>query len=1039
MSSFVNHYNLAIIVQEMRRGAAVKAIKRDIAATRREVRAFNQTAGQANQTMAQQEEQVNKTAQAIRRALTTAFILAGAAIAKFGADSIQEFAEFDKKLKEVYTLIPDASESFKNQMSDDIRKVNLEYGKLSTETLPALYQALSAGIPKENAVDAVATATEAAIAGAAELEGTMKTGMAVVNAYGGEIYDLEEAYDILFTLIRFGVITMDDLNSSLSRVTSVAAESRTPMEDIATALAVMTRQGDSAAEATELLSLFLMQLGTDGTAAFRVFVEAAGVGYREYIKNGGTLIEALILLDDHSKNTGKSLSAMIAGDSKFFRDQQAARAALELTGIHMQEVIDMSENFKDVSGNMGEAFVTASDNVSFRIDKVKSSLHELKLQFGEFILFTKPNLPFIDSGIDASGEATIENASTIMNVLTGAYEEQIRVMAEHKLQSASTIEEHIENLENLRAQYLKSFWVGGQDAVEEGMINEAKEIAKLVDSYEQFVFILESTGVAVRNTAHAHMEVNGVIPLTIKGTETLVSTLYTQLDATNALWKAETRREKARLEGDRKIKLSQEFQTQLAEANAAEGGVPFSMPEAEILQLGSSAFGMSTLMDDWNASLGELVPTVVWAKLELTKLSDATLTYMDNVKTHSGDLFDNYELLMENSGQWVQTTADTTANVQGVMDELAGDLTDEQRDAMWEMVRTAKEGGAEWLEAWNALQGDLTETQRFELVAQMADYQATHGEMRGVWEQDKEVALAAAEGIVEALALIEQDYVNLARDIALQNLGARLGEDTAEFAQAVLDYDLAVGNIGEVEHAFLTEQVGLSEKMNTILGELYTLAQTDGPPTMESLKKIAEAETIIKEKGDVLTEKGLRVYLKEALGLEGYPGVAAFLDGTLIPTMEDTGDAAQAVVDEGPYDPEFGMDKKKFDIGHKTIMDQIKRAIGPHWIVFKYRTEGSPPGSDGTGGTNANEATGTVNFRVPAGYPGDSFIMGLTSGETVTVKNRGQQAQSGDGQVVTDNRKYNVIINNHTRAAAQLAQAQLNALALARTNQFTGN
>ena len=1040
MGSFVNHYNLAIIVQEMRRGAAIKGLKRDVAASRREIRNFNKAAGKTNQTMVEQEKQVNKTAQAIKRALITAFVLAAAAMGKFAADSIREFAVFDQKLKETFTLIPEASQAFKDQMSEDIREVNLEFGKLSTETLPALYQALSAGIPKENAVEAVRTATMAAIAGAAELDDTMRTGMAIVNAYGGEIYDLGDAYDILFTLIAKSPATMTDLNANLSRVTSVAAESRTPLEDLATALGTMMKQGDSAAEATELLSLFLMQLGTDGTAAFNVFVEAAGVGYREYIANGGNLIDALILLDQYSIDTGKSLSAMIAGDSRFFRDQQAARAALELTGIHMAELISMSENFADTSGVMGEAFATASDNIQFKLDRTKASFAELKLQFAEFLLFTKinENVPLFGG---LSGEDLIDGLITGMGALTGEYERNITAQAAVKLANAETLEDHIRNLKNLRGEYAKSAWIGGQDAIEQGMINEARAIAGLTDSYDQFVFILSSADVAVRNGEQLRARWSDeVIPLTIKGTNQLVESLYAQLDVTNLLWRSEKRREEARLKKQGQIEQTKAFEQMLAEANQAEGGVPFTMPEAEILKLGSSEFGMSTLVDNWNASLGELTPTLVWARLELTKLSTATINYMDSLASHSGDLFDNYDLLMENSGEWVQVALNNSTEVQGVLEELAADLTDEQSDAMWDMVRTAEEGGDEWLSAWNALQGDLTETQRFELVAQMADFKSTHGEMQGIWSQDKTVALAAAEGIIEALALIEADYKALSMAIALENLGARFGTDSAQFQQAVIDYKLAIGEIGISEHAFLTEQLGISQELDSILTTMWANATAEGPPTMVALEGIAKAEEIIKEKGDVLTKEGLEAYLRKALDDEGYPAVAGYLLEELGPSVDEVTDKSKALVDEGPYDPEFGMDKKKFEVGITEIQKAIKKAIGPHWIVFKYRTEGSPPGSDGTGGTDADAAHGTVNFRVPSGYPGDSFLMGLTSGEVITVKNRGQQAQDGigAGQVYTDNRIQNVIINNHTRAAAKVANAQLDALAQSRASSFAG-
>ena len=50
-----------------------------------------------------------------------------------------------------------------------------------------------------------------------------------------------------------------------------------------------------------------------------------------------------------------------------------------------------------------------------------------------------------------------------------------------------------------------------------------------------------------------------------------------------------------------------------------------------------------------------------------------------------------------------------------------------------------------------------------------------------------------------------------------------------------------------------------------------------------------------------------------------------------------------------------------------------------------------------TGNTDANFASGVTNFKVPPGYPNDSFTAGLTSGEVVTVK------QGGSGDVSNSN------------------------------------
>ncbi|MCP4935869.1 MAG: phage tail tape measure protein, partial [bacterium] len=302
---------------------------------------------------------------------------------EFAKGSDEAFRSFDTGTREIFTLLPDASAEFRDQLSDDVKSLSAEIGVLPEEVLPAVYNALSAGIPADNVIDNVRVASEAARAGVSDLESTLTLGVSVLNAQVGGVDSLSDVYDQLFFTVKNGVVTMPELNEVMSAVTSVAGEAGVSMQDISSAMIVMTRQGDSAAEASELLSTMLTQLSTSGTTLANVFQEAAGKSFRDFIAEGGNLAGAMELLQEHADSTGTALGDMLGGGSPFFRDTQAARGALELTGKHLQELSDFSAEAEMAMGSMGEAAAEMGEAAVLNSEKAAASWEVMKIAVGE--------------------------------------------------------------------------------------------------------------------------------------------------------------------------------------------------------------------------------------------------------------------------------------------------------------------------------------------------------------------------------------------------------------------------------------------------------------------------------------------------------------------------------------------------------------------------------------------------------------------------------------------------------------------------------
>ncbi len=302
---------------------------------------------------------------------------------QFATEAVEAFHEFDRGSREVFTLIPEASGEMRDALKADVLDLGHELGRLPNEMLPAVYDALSAGIPQENVLSAVATASDAARAGVADLDSTLKLGVAILNAQVGGVSNLEEVYDQLFFTVKNGVITMPEMTEGLNAVTSIAGEAGVSLQDISAALIVMTRQGDSAQEAFELLSIMLTQLSTSGTTLSTVFETAAGKSFRQFIAEGGNLAGAMGMLQQHATDTGQALGDILGGGSPFFRDTQAARGTLELTGKHLESLIHFAAEAEDQVGSMGYAAAEMGEVAELGALKAASAWETMKITIAD--------------------------------------------------------------------------------------------------------------------------------------------------------------------------------------------------------------------------------------------------------------------------------------------------------------------------------------------------------------------------------------------------------------------------------------------------------------------------------------------------------------------------------------------------------------------------------------------------------------------------------------------------------------------------------
>ncbi|ANN64629.1 tail protein [Brachyspira hyodysenteriae] len=299
---------------------------------------------------------------------TTAFALA-----------TKKATDFDNGMREVLTLLPKLSNEGFESLKQETLAFSKEIGKVPEEVVPALYQSLSAGVPRENVFEFLKTAGEAAIAGVAELETSVDGLTSVTNAYGTEVLNVNRASDIMFQTVKLGKTDFTQLSKSLFNVIPTASALGVQFEDIGAAIAVMTAQGTPTSVATTQIRQALVELNKEGTAASIAFEELTGKTFKDFIAEGGTLQEALQMMSEAAAKNNKDISSM-------FSSVEAGNAALALSGKNASKFKDALDKMNNSAGATAEAFKKIDDGPARQFEKIKAELSALVIELGNSLL-----------------------------------------------------------------------------------------------------------------------------------------------------------------------------------------------------------------------------------------------------------------------------------------------------------------------------------------------------------------------------------------------------------------------------------------------------------------------------------------------------------------------------------------------------------------------------------------------------------------------------------------------------------------------------
>jgi len=343
-----------------------------------QIRVLSQDVEAANRRLAELERQGRGAEKSVGKLGATSKVSFGtiasgvAGIAGVGAATgaaVNEWLKYDSAMKEVMSISSMTRQEFQT-MRSDVLALASAMGVDATVAAKGLYQALSAGVPKENAFKFLEAASKAAIGGVTSVDVAVNALTNVINAYKLPVAEAEAISDKLFSAVVGGKVTFEELSTNMSKATVVAAAMGVPLDQVLGAVVAITSQGTPAAESFTQIKEALTSLLNPSDQMIIAFDSMGVTSGRQAIEMHGLAGALQLVRDRFEGQDGVLVQAM--------RSTEAYNGMLSMTGENLKLY---NKGLKDSETSLGMTAKAATENAN----TLGNALTGLKATFVGFV------------------------------------------------------------------------------------------------------------------------------------------------------------------------------------------------------------------------------------------------------------------------------------------------------------------------------------------------------------------------------------------------------------------------------------------------------------------------------------------------------------------------------------------------------------------------------------------------------------------------------------------------------------------------------
>ncbi len=323
------------------------------------------------------------TAQTVASSLTATVgrltgIGVGLYAVKRGIDAVvKSFVEFDTQMHYIWTLT-DKTEAEMASLSNELRSLARQYNATSAEAARAMYQIYSAVFYGSDAMKILQASLKGAAAGLSDVLTAVDVTTTVLNAYRMSADKATYVNDVLFQTVKYGKTVYSELANQFGRLAGVSAPAGASLEDMAAAIATLTRQGIATDWAITSLRQTIMQILRPGEE-LRKIIEGLGYeGGRALIADNG-FAKSLGMINDAAEKSGVFLENL-------FSNVRAVTAVMPLASTAAGEYAKDQARIAQSAGEMGRAFDKVKVSWEYMLKVVTTSIKDSAISIGKVFL-----------------------------------------------------------------------------------------------------------------------------------------------------------------------------------------------------------------------------------------------------------------------------------------------------------------------------------------------------------------------------------------------------------------------------------------------------------------------------------------------------------------------------------------------------------------------------------------------------------------------------------------------------------------------------
>lgn len=229
--------------------------------------------------------------------------------------SVDAFFELELAIAEISTLIDSAAVS-NDQLTNSVITLSNEFGVNAVSVAKATYQAISAGAEAgAEANELLRVALQTSIGGLTDVATAVDGLTTIINAFGLSMSDAGDVADIMFTVMKGGKTTIEEISQRIFQVAPLASAMGVSLLDVSAALQALTLQGVPTRVAMTQVRSAIAGLGRDNPQVKKAFRD---LGFESFqaaiqIRSLGEIFEDLNDLTGGSAGELQKLTGSIEG------------------------------------------------------------------------------------------------------------------------------------------------------------------------------------------------------------------------------------------------------------------------------------------------------------------------------------------------------------------------------------------------------------------------------------------------------------------------------------------------------------------------------------------------------------------------------------------------------------------------------------------------------------------------------------------------------------------------------------------------------